>query len=101
MSAIRGRHYSTAGLVVRLIVLPPLMAILTFAAWLLLAAMDDAVGDDNAILALPVLATIALIVLYRARSSFAGSFPLLGWCSFLALMWGAVGLVVWTLAGTG
>ncbi len=89
------RRYSTAGLSVRLIILPPLLAVLAGAAWLLWVAMADAVGEDSVIFVLPVLAVIALIIAYHAAPSFAGSSALLGWCCFLAMVWGVVGMLVW------
>jgi hypothetical protein len=79
----------------RLIILPPLLAVLAGAAWLLWVAMADAVGEGSVIFVLPVLAVIALIVAYHAAPSFAGSSALLGWCCFLAMVWGVVGMLVW------
>ena len=91
------RRYSTAGLIVRLMVLPPLLAVLAGAAWLLWAAIVDALGEDSVIFVLPVLVVIAVIVGYHAAPSFAGSSALLGWCGFLAMVWGVVGMLVWAL----
>jgi hypothetical protein len=93
------QSYSTAGLIARLVVLPPLMSILTGAAWMLWSATEDALGEDSVIFLLPVLAVLVLLVAYHAGPSFAGSFALLAWCGFLALVWGAVGMLVWALAG--
>jgi hypothetical protein len=93
------QSYSTAGLVARLVILPPLLAILAGAVWLLWSATDDALGEDSVIFLLPMLAVIGLAGAYHAIPAFAGSFALLGWCSFLALVWVAVGMLVWALAG--
>lgn len=93
------RIYGTAALIARLIILPPLLAILAVCAWLLWSATEDALGEDSVIFLLPVLAMVAIVVIHRARPSFAGSSALLGWCGLAALIWGAVGMLVWTLAG--
>jgi hypothetical protein len=91
------RNYSTAGLIARLVILPPLLAILAGLAWLLWSATADALGEDSVIFLLPVLAVIAVAVAYHASPAFAGSFALLGWCGFLALVWG---VVFWAAAGS-
>jgi hypothetical protein len=93
------QSYSTAGLIARLVILPPLMAILAGAAWMLWSSVQDALGEDSVIYLLPVLAVLVLVVAYHAIPAFAGSFALLGWCSFLALVWGLVGMLVWAMAG--
>jgi hypothetical protein len=93
------QNYSTAGLIARLVILPPLLAILAGSAWLLWSAAEDALGEDSVIFLLPVLAVTVLAIFYYALPSFAGSFALLGWCGFLALVWSAVGMLVWALAG--
>jgi hypothetical protein len=95
----RARNYSTAGLIARLVILPPLLAILAGSAWLLWSAIEDALGEDSVIFLLPVLAVIALVVARHAKSSLTGSFVLLGWCIFLAVVWGVVGVLVAALAG--
>lgn len=93
------RNYSTAGLIARLVILPPLLAILAGSAWLLWSAAEDALGEDSVIFVLPVLAVIVLAIAYYALPSLVGSFALLGWCGFLALVWCAVGVLLWALAG--
>jgi hypothetical protein len=94
-SASTPQGYSATGLIARLVILPPLLAILASLAWLLWSATEDALGDDSAIFLLPMLAVMAVAVTYHALPTLAGSIALLGWCAFLALVWGVVGIVLW------
>jgi len=96
-SASQRRDYSTAGLIARLIVVPPLLAILVVAACLLGVTTVNALGDYSVIFVLPALAVVAATVVHHAGPNLVGSFALLAWCGFLALVWAAVGVIIWTL----
>jgi|SRR5689334_6187190 len=95
--AFRRRHYSMAGLIARLIIVPPLLTVLVVAACLLGVATINALGDYSVIFVLPALAVVAATIVHHAGPNLVGSFALLAWCGFLALVWGAVGVLIWAL----
>ena len=94
--ATAGRRYGAGGIILRLVVLPPLLAFLATAAWLVWLVAEDAFGRQGAILAVVALvAGVAGFSHHTGRGN-ANNLIMLGVTGLTLLIWSLSGLAAFS-----